>query len=171
MAAQDGVIIRCVCGCMRNGVEWLLGEKETQNRVRLTVEITHILKVLTSAFAREFEWKRSALKRSCNYSAFGVGRVICPGMSGRCGLFGRQMRAPQRECTAGGLYPSHGLCPSCLFLACFNTSANRCCLQEYTHAACRHVTSMLHYLKLIQLRSPTNLFIVAVALSFIKESE
>lgn len=52
-------------------MKWLVGEGETQNHVRLTVAITHILNVLTSVCSSVFEWKRRALERSCNYSLCG----------------------------------------------------------------------------------------------------
>lgn len=139
---------------MRNGVKWLVGEGETQNHVRLTVAITHILNVLTSVCSSMFEWKRRALEHSCNYSPCGQSDLPwhgCPVWVGvgyladSCALEGGNVQR--------GVFTLHADSALPVFFQLVSTP-------QQTITACRniHVTSALHYLNTVQPQGPTIFF-------------
>lgn len=73
------------------------------------------------------------------------------------------MYPSQGERPAGGLYPSHRLCPSCLFPARFDTSANHHSLQEYS------CSPLLHYLKTVSPQGPRISLFITVVKPVVKE--
>ncbi len=127
-------------------MEWLVGEEETQNHVRLTVAITHILNALTSVCSSVSEWKRSALEHSCNYSAYGQSDLPwhgCPVWVGvgylqdSCVLRGGNVQQ--------GVFTLHMDSALPVFFQPGWTP-------QQTIKACRniYVTSMLYYLKMVR---------------------
>lgn len=140
---------------MRNGVEWLLGEGETQNHVRLTVEITHIFNVLTSVCGSVFEWKRSALERNCNYSECGQSDLPWHGCPVWVGVgYLEDSCILLRGNVQQGVFTLH-------MDSALPVSFQPVSTPQQTITACRniYVKSTLHYLKLVQPQGPKNSFI------------
>lgn len=121
------------------------GGRDTES-CKVNVAITHILNVLTSVCSSVFEWKRSALEHSCNYSACGQSDLPwhgCPVWVGvgyladSCVLRGGNIQQGVITLHTDSALPvffQPGWTPQQTIMACRNI----------------YVKSMLHYLKMVQ---------------------
>lgn len=127
--------------------------------------ITHILNVLTSVCSSVFEWKKSALERSCNYSACGQSDLPwhgCPVwvevgyLANSCILRGGNVQE--------GVFTLHTDSALPVFFQPVSTP-------QQTIMAFRniHVMSMLHYLKMVQPKDPTILLFISMVQSVVEK--